>query len=96
MAFPEPDRAGLDATQILKHITAADPAVTTYHLAADMYWGSTANTYNATGRTDVGGLVGGGADLVIAGLKILKAATIQYLPMHAGDGATFKFYGLDR
>ena len=95
-AFTEPDRTGLDASQILKHITADDPPVTTYHLADNMYWDATANGYSAVdSRTNVGVLDDAdGADLVIAGLKIVKADdTLQYLPMHAGDGATFKFYG---
>ena len=80
------DRANLTADTVVEFTDAND--VKTYHLAADMHWGAPDGTYAST-RVAFTFTAGE----VVAGLKILKDAAIEYLPMHAGDGAVFKFYG---
>ena len=97
------DRGDNTADTVVE-FTDAD-GVKTYHLADDMYWGDSASAYAENPGEDTGlGGVGGPAP-GNEGLKIQinpddtdddvdgVQTAVQYLPMHSGDGAAFKFYG---
>ena len=92
-AFTTPERTGLDASQIVKHVSTATPPVTSYHLAGNTYWGAANNTGFGARTSGDAFDFDGNRDPGLEGLKIVIDANVEYLPMHAGDGAVFKFYG---
>ena len=83
------------------HFTTDADGNVTYNVADDMFWGDSASTYgNPIGLGGTDGPVPGNEGLKIQidpndtddAVDGVQTA-VQYLPMHSGDGAEFKFYG---
>ena len=103
-AVTEASRDGLTAETVVEF--TAEDGTKMYHVAGDMYWGAADGSWAArTDGDDFDFNAGDDREPGVEGLKVeidpddADEATegvqtaVQYLPMHAGDGAVFKFYG---